>query len=34
LTKQCTRVKKVKSDFEEREQYVVLEWYEAPVADL
>ena len=34
LTKQCIRVKKVESDFEEREQYIVLEWYEAPVADL
>jgi hypothetical protein len=34
LTKQCIRVKKVDLDFEEREQYVVLEWYKAPVADL
>ena len=43
LTKQYIREKKVESDFEEREQYeanlqqetlVVLEWYEAPVADL
>ena len=25
LTKQCIRVKEVESDFEEREQYVVLE---------
>ena len=43
LTKQYIRGKKVESDFEERGQYeanlqeetlVVLEWYEAPVADL
>jgi hypothetical protein len=42
LTKQYIRGKKVESDFEERGQYqanlqeetlVVLEWYEAPVAD-
>ena len=44
LTKQYIRRKKVESDFEERGQYeanlqeetllVVLEWYEAPVANL
>ena len=43
LTKQYIREKKVEWDFEERKQYeanlqqetlVVLEWYEAPVADL
>ncbi|KAN0086926.1 hypothetical protein V8E54_000614 [Elaphomyces granulatus] len=43
LTKRCIREKKVKSYFEEREQYeanlqqetlVVLEWSKAPVADL
>ena len=43
LTKQYIQEKKVESDFEEREQYeanlqqetpAVLEWYEAPVADL
>jgi hypothetical protein len=34
LTKQYIRVKEVESDFEEREHYVVLEWYKAPVAVL
>ena len=44
LIKQYIRGKKVESNFEERRQYeanlqeekllVVLEWYEAPVADL
>ena len=41
LTKQYIREKKVESDFEERhetnlqqETPAVLEWYEAPVADL